>query len=315
MFSRVPRIAAALGATALLALTACTSEQPDPTIEAAVGLPVDAARVTVVSTGTDPRVLTYSDVDAGQSVEVEVAEGFNQLIMRADAVDVQAPAGGDVTRLTVPLTGTTSVADEAVEGERLATRDVEFRVGRPAADNLELTDDIRSAEGFLLGWRAEDGGEVSTVRLAAPKEATDEGRALVEQALMKLLSLPVVFPEEAVGEGATWSVDTRVTGESTLLQTATYTITGIDGDRVNLDVSIQQRPALGALEMEDGQSLNVLNSNTTSEGTLTVDLGSPLPVDGRVSYTTRVIYGGADSDVRVVQDSTTSLAFADSPDS
>jgi len=315
VFSRVPRIAAALGATALLALTACTSEQPDPTIEAAVGLPVDAARVTVVSTGTDTRVLSYADVDAEQSVEVEVAEGFDQLIMRADAVDVQAPAGGDVTRLTVPLTGTTTVADEAVEGERPATRDVEFRVGRPSADNLELTDDIRSAEGFLLGWRAEDGGEVSTVRLAAPKEATDEGRALVEQALMKLLSLPVVFPEEAVGEGATWSVDTRVTGESTLLQTATYTITGIDGDRVSLDVSVQQRPALGALEMEDGQSLNVLNSNTTSEGTLVVDLGSPLPVDGRVSYTTRVIYGGADSDVRVVQDSTTSLAFADSPDS
>ena len=312
MFSRVPRIAAALGATALLALTACTSEQPDPTIEAAVGLPVDAARVTVVSTGTDTRVLSYADVDAEQSVEVEVAEGFDQLIMRADAVDVQAPAGGDVTRLTVPLTGTTTVADE---GERPATRDVEFRVGRPSADNLELTDDIRSAEGFLLGWRAGDGGEVSTVRLAAPKEATDEGRALVEQALMKLLSLPVVFPEEAVGEGATWSVDTRVTGESTLLQTATYTITGIDGDRVSLDVSVQQRPALGALEMEDGQSLNVLNSNTTSEGTLVVDLGSPLPVDGRVSYTTRVIYGGADSDVRVVQDSTTSLAFADSPDS
>ncbi|NLA55539.1 MAG: hypothetical protein GX859_04445 [Corynebacterium humireducens] len=318
MFSRVPRIAAALGATALLALTACTSEQPDPTIEAAVGLPVDAARITVVSTGatgTDSRVLTYADVDAEQSVEVEVAEGFNQLLMRADTVDVQAPAGGDVTRLTVPLTGATTVAGEAVEGERPATRDVEFRVGRPAADNLELTDDIRSAEGFLLGWRAGDAGDVSTVRLAAPKEATDEGRALVEKALMKLLSLPVVFPEEAVGEGATWSVDTRVTGESTLLQTATYTITGIDGDRVDLDVSVQQRPALGALEMEDGQSLNVLNSNTTSEGTLTVDLGRPLPVDGRVSYTTRVIYGGADSDVRVVQDSTTSLAFADSPDS
>ncbi|AJE33579.1 hypothetical protein B842_08650 [Corynebacterium humireducens NBRC 106098 = DSM 45392] len=318
MFSRVPRIAAALGATALLALTACTSEQPDPTIEAAVGLPVDAARITVVSTGatgTDARVLTYADVDAEQSVEVEVAEGFNQLLMRADTVDVQAPAGGDVTRLTVPLTGATTVAGEAVEGERPATRDVEFRVGRPAADNLELTDDIRSAEGFLLGWRAGDAGDVSTVRLAAPKEATDEGRALVEKALMKLLSLPVVFPEEAVGEGATWSVDTRVTGESTLLQTATYTITGIDGDRVDLDVSVQQRPALGALEMEDGQSLNVLNSNTTSEGTLTVDLGRPLPVDGRVSYTTRVIYGGADSDVRVVQDSTTSLAFADSPDS
>lgn len=127
---------------------------------------------------------------------------------------------------------------------------------------------------------------------------------------MKILSLPVIFPEEEVGVGATWSVDTRVTGESTLLQTATYTITGMEGDRVDLDVDVQQRPALGALTMEDGEPLNVLNSNTTSEGSLTVDLGSPLPVDGRVSYTTRVVYGGADSDVRVVQDSTTSLAFS-----
>lgn len=314
MFSRVPRFAAALSilsVSAALTLTACTTEQTDPTVEAAVGLPVDAARITVVSPGTGTRMLEYRDVDAGeQSVEVEVAEGFNQLLMQADAVDVQAPAGGDVTRLTVPLSGATTTAEEAVEGERPATRDVELRVGQPAADNLELTDDVRSAEGFLLGWRAGDDGEVSTVRLAAPREATDEGRALVEQALMKLLSLPVVFPSEAVGEGASWSVDTRVTGESTLLQTATYTITAIDGDRVDLDVSVQQRPALGALEMEDGQSLSVLNSNTTSEGSLTVDLGQPLPVDGRVSYTTRVIYGGADSDVRVVQDSTTSLAFS-----
>ena len=305
MFSRI----AALSLTALLALSACSTEAPDPTIEAVVGLPVDAARVTVQSTGDASRVLGYSDT-GGQDVTVEVADGFNQSLMQADAVDVQAPAGGDVTRLTVPLSGAASAAVEAEEDPRPVTRDVEFRVGRPAADDLELTDDIRSAEGFLLGWRADGSGEPSSVRLAAPKEATDEGRAMVEQTLMKLLSLPVIFPEEAVGEGATWSVDTRVTGDSTLLQTATYTITAVDGDRVSLDVSVQQRPTLGALTMEDGQSLNVLNSNTTSEGALTVDLGKPLPVDGRVSYTTRVVYGGADSDVRVVQDQTTSIAFS-----
>lgn len=310
MLSRhFPRTVAAVATAAALTLTACSSEETGPQTEAAVGLPVDAARVTVQTPGEAERVLEYAAAGE-QTVSVEVAEGFNQLVMQADAVDVQAPAGGDVTRLTLPLTGVTEGASEPAEGEREATRDVEFTVGQPSPDNLELVDDVRSAEGFRLGWRAEDDGQVSTVRLAAPTEATDEGRALVEQALMKILSLPVIFPEEEVGVGATWSVDTRVTGESTLLQTATYTITGMEGDRVDLDVDVQQRPALGALTMEDGEPLNVLNSNTTSEGSLTVDLGSPLPVDGRVSYTTRVVYGGADSDVRVVQDSTTSLAFS-----
>lgn len=302
-----------VAAATALTLTACSAGEPDPSTEPAVGLPVDAARVTVQTAGTGERVLAYGDVDAGeQTLEIEVAGGMDQSLMQADAVDVQAPAGGDVQRLTLPLSGATTAADEAREGERDASRDVEFRVGQPSSTDLELTEDIRSAEGFLLGWRAEDDGQVSTVRLAAPKDATDEGRAEVEQALMKLLSLPVVFPTEAVGPGATWSVDSRVTGESTLLQTTTYTITAIDGDRVELDVDVQQRPAIGALTMEDGRSLNVLNSNTTSEGSLTVELDNPLPVDGRVSYTTRVVYGGADSDVRVVQDTTTSLAFSDS---
>ena len=312
-FSRI-LLAAATALTLSTGLVACTTERPDPSIEPAVGLPVDAARVTVQSAGTGERVLTYQDADAGeQSLEVEVADGMEQNVMQADAVDVQAPAGGDVQQITLPLTGGTSTArqDQPEEGEP-ATRDVEFRLGRPSSTDLELTDDIRSTEGFLFGWDGQDAGRVSTVSLAAPRDATDEGRARIEQALMKLLSLPVVFPEEAVGPGATWSVDSRVTGESTLLQTITYTLTALEGDRVELDVDVQQRPAIGALSLEDGGSLNVLNSNTTTEGSLTVDLAHPLPVDGRVSWTTRVVYGGADSDVRVVQDTTTSLAFTDS---
>lgn len=313
-FSRI-LLTAATALTLTTGLVACTTERPDPSIEPAVGLPVDAARVTVQSAGTGERVLTYGDVDAEeQSLEVEVADGMEQTVMQAAAVDVQAPAGGDVQRITLPLTGGTTAAaqdDQETEGEP-ATRDVEFRLGQPSGTDLEMTDDIRSAEGFLLGWDGHDDGRVSTVYLAAPREATDEGRARIEQAMMKLLSLPVVFPEEAIGPGATWSVDSRVTGESTLLQTTTYTLTALEGDRVELDVDVQQRPAIGALTLEDGGSLNVLNSNTTTEGSLTVDLDNPLPVDGRVSYTTRVVYGGADSDVRVVQDTTTSLAFNDS---
>ncbi|AGF72876.1 hypothetical protein [Corynebacterium halotolerans] len=331
-FSRLSRrpvrtLAAVVTATALT-LVGCSGEEVDSSVETPVGLPVDPPRVTVQSTGSGPgQVLSYRDVQEErdpdspqQSVSVEVSDGFNQTLVQADAVDVQAPAGGDVNTMTLPLSGGTTAAEEAdpeSEVEREASRDVELRLGQPSYTDLELTDDIRSAEGFLLGWRGGDDGSVSTVRLAAPKEATDEGRAMAEESIMTLLSMPVIFPEEAVGPGATWSVDSRVTGDATLLQTTTFTLVSVEGDLVELNVDVQQRPALGALNFEGrpgaeemaGETLNVLNSNTTSEGSLTVDLTKPLPVDGRVAYTTRVVYGGENSDVRVVQDSTNAITY------
>ncbi|RNE49475.1 DUF6263 family protein [Corynebacterium alimapuense] len=323
--SRTTRALAAVVIASALGLTACSSEEVDTSVESAVGLSVDAPRVTLQSSGTGTaEVLGYRDITeesdtVQQEIEVEVSEGFDQTLVQADAVDVAAPAGGEVQALTLPLSGSTLAAEDADPDneERAATRDVELILGEPAITNLELTEDVRSAEGFTLGWRAEDNGEVSTVRVAAPVDATDTGRAIAEQALFKLLSLPIIFPEEELAPGAVWTVDSRVTGEATLLQTTTYTLASVDGDTVELDVEVQQRPALGALELDGqegaeeltGQTLSVLNSNTTSEGSLTVDLTKPLPVDGSVAFTTRVIYGGADSDVRIVQDSTTALTF------
>lgn len=136
---------------------------------------------------------------------------------------------------------------------------------------------------------------------------------------MKLTALPIVFPEEEVGTGATWTVDSRVTGESTLLQTTRYKVESIDGDRVTLSVEVEQRPTLGALSFE-GQAegtelkdkeLDVLDSSTNSSGSITVDLTKPLPVGGDVSFDTKVTYGTADSDLRVVQSSLTELAFSE----
>ena len=159
---------------------------------------------------------------------------------------------------------------------------------------------------------------MNSLRLAAPQNATDDARGSVEQAIMKLTALPVVFPTEEVGKGASWSVDSRVTGESTLLQTTRYTVDSIDGDRVKLNVEVEQRPSLGALSFEgqaqgtelENKELKVLDSNTKSKGSITVDLSKPLPVDGDVSFDTKVIYGATGSELRVVQSSLTELNFS-----
>src|SRR5699024_12440796 len=80
-----------------------------------------------------------------------------------------------------------------------------------------------SGDGFQFGWRADDAGQVSSLRLAAPQSANDDARSILEQAIVELTSMPIVFPEEEIGEGAIWTLDSRTSGESTLLQTTTYT--------------------------------------------------------------------------------------------
>lgn len=306
-------------ATALL-LTGCVSseEEPEgPEVEESVDLEVDPARVMLQSAGQGPgQLLEFTDTDTNpQETTIEVSEGFEQTLAPAEIVDVTAPDGSDIPTQTVtlPLTATTEPAEEPEgEIEQPADREITWRLGMPTHTGATVS----STEGFELGLRSDANGQVSTVGFAAPVDATDEARAALEGALRKVLSLPVVFPAEPVGPGAVWSVDSRVTGDANLLQTTTYTLRTFDGDRAELDVSVAQRPALGALSLEgqpgapeDADTLDVLNSNTTSSGSLTVELDNPLPTAGRVDYTTRVVYGSAASDVQVIQDSTSTLNF------
>ncbi|WP_018020890.1 hypothetical protein [Corynebacterium doosanense] len=308
--------------SAALVLSACQAQEETEADGQTVGLPVDAPRVTLVDAGSGQRsVVTYSDLDTDgeeQSVTATVAEGFAQSVTTAADVVTDAPSGqlGGGSTIVLPLTGSTTEAGDAAVGEREATRAPEFTVGAATIDDQALLPDLRSAEGFRFGWRGDDTGEVSTLQLRAPEDASDDGRAMAEGAIMSLMSLPVVFPDEEIGEGASWTVDSRVAGDNSLLQTVTYTLQSRDGDVLDLGVEVQQRPSLGALSLDgvegaEGSAeteLTVESSATTSTGSLTVDLGEPLPVDGDVTYTTRVVYADS-SEQRIVQDASTSLSF------
>ena len=327
------------GLRALTAVIACstavflascaeeTPEEPTTEVEQAVGLAVDAPRVTLQDTGTgELREIRYADVadpettdsPTRQTTTLTVEDGFVQSVVPAADVDPTAPEGGDVSTMRLPVTAEVTPAEPVDTDVVDPSREISIQVGQPAFTDVEIAEDILSTEGFTLGIRADDLGRQSTLSLAAPVDATDTGRVMMEQYLLKYTSLPVIFPEEAIGSGARWSVDTRVTGESTLLQTVTYTVSAIRGNQIDLDVSVSQRPSLGALEISPGtagvtedtpEQLTVLNSNTASAGSITVDLTQPLPTAGTVSWTTRVVYGGGIEDMRVVQDSTASVTF------
>lgn len=276
----------ALLLAAALPLSACSNEPSAPEVEQAVGATVDAPKITLLSPGAQPGTrLRYhdQDVQADQMVEVALATGFSQELKRADAVSPKAPAGGSVVTLKAQAKASTQRNDEGA-------RSVTSTLTNMRYDDLAQADDATSAEGFQVGWFANDAGQLSSVNFAAPQEATEQGRALAEHHARALVSSAVVFPEEALGVGASWTVETRVTGPATMLRTTKYTIDAIEGDRVQLHASIDERPTLGAIEQE-GVRLSVLSSASTSDAKLTVDLGKPLPVEGAVQATTRVVYG------------------------
>ena len=302
------RVKASIVALALV-LTGCSYEPPGPAVEQAVAAPVDAARVTVKDAGSgDKRVLTFDDIDSEQDLKFELTEGFAQ-----DVVDANAPTDFESS---APEESTTSfdlnaeVSEASDDPEQTpATRNAFMTLSNPTYSGTDALN-VESGDGFQFGWRADDAGQVSSLRLAAPQAANDDARSILEQAIVELTSMPIVFPDEEIGEGAVWTLDSRTSGDSTLLQTTTYTLENLTETGAELSLDISQRPALGALSMEDGGELEVMDTETRSSGNLTIDFSQPLPTSGNIDIATRVTYGTQESEIRVLQSTNTRMQFS-----
>lgn len=302
------RVKASILALALV-LTGCSYEPPGPAVEQAVAAPVDAARVTVKDAGSgDKRVLSYEDVNTEQNSHFELTEGFSQDVVEKSVAENFDSGAPEEATTAFDLRAEVSEATDDPE-QTPATRNAFMTLSSPTYSGTDALN-VESGDGFQFGWRADDAGQVSSLRLAAPQSANDDARSILEQAIVELTSMPIVFPEEEIGEGAVWTLDSRTSGESTLLQTTTYTLEELTDTGAELSVDISQRPALGALTMEDGGELEVLDSTTRSSGSLSIDFSQPLPIRGDIDIATRVTYGTEESEIRVLQSTNTRMQFS-----
>lgn len=302
------RVKASILALALV-LTGCSYEPPGPAVEQAVAAPVDAARVTVKDAGSgDKRVLSYEDVNTEQNSHFELTEGFSQDVVEKSVAENFESGAPEEATTAFDLRAEVSEATDDPE-QTPATRNAFMTLSSPTYSGTDALN-VESGDGFQFGWRADDAGQVSSLRLAAPQSANDDARSILEKAIVELTSMPIVFPEEEIGEGAVWTLDSRTSGESTLLQTTTYTLEELTDTGAELSVDISQRPALGALTMEDGGELEVLDSTTRSSGNLSIDFSQPLPIRGDIDIATRVTYGTEESEIRVLQSTNTRMQFS-----
>lgn len=304
------RILAAIS-TALL-LTSCSQEAPS---DQPVAVQTDAVKVSLLDAGDgNKQALRFKPTTTPQQTTLLIDDGFHQTTSTGDdtpeethtmklPVTAEASAGNDADGDS----GDSETADDTA-----ANRSVKVTVGTPTYSDTTLNKELATAKGFAVSWAGDDTGRINSLTFSAPDNATDTARAATERFLQHVINLPIVFPSDDVGKDAKWKVESRVSGASTLLQTTTYTAKSITHDAVELDVQVEQRPAVSKLSITgpDGQptgDLQVLNSTTNSKGTIWVDLNKPLP-EGDIQFTTTVHYGG-DSDVTVTQMATTRIQF------
>lgn len=293
----------ALGST--LGLSGCVSSDEEPDRTAPVESTVDGVAVKLLDAGTSPTdPLAWFADDGEQKTTYSVSQGLGQHTVGGDA---QGTADGELpySEVTMELPLTATAATD--EGDGLAAT---VTAGTPTGDNDDRNDDIASAEGFRMVQKYSDDGKVSSRSFAAPEGASDSARASVEQGFTLMTDLPLVFPEEAVGEGARWTVTGQVSDSGSgvsMRQTVTYTIASRNGSQVNLDVDIERTPTVKQMA---GTDLEVMDSTTESTGSLTLDLRRPLPVSGSVKTTTEITYGQPESPVTVVQESRTTSSWS-----
>ncbi|WP_297009465.1 hypothetical protein [uncultured Corynebacterium sp.] len=299
----------ALGST--LGLSGCISSDDGPDRAAPVESPVDGVSVSLLAAGSAPTgpLVWFAD-DGDQTGVFTVRWGYGQKVVGGDE---QGTADGEApySELSADLP---YAAAAATDGDQLEST---VTIGTPDGSNealdedgnADLSEDIATAEGFRMVQRYSDDGKVTSRSFAAPEEATDSARAAVENNLGQMTALPLVFPADAVGEGARWTVTGPVSDSASgvaMRQTVTYTLTSRSGSRVELDVDIERIPTVKQMA---GTDLEVLDSKSTSSGSLTLDLRRPLPLSGSVKTTTEVTYGQPGSPVTVVQESRTTSTW------
>ncbi|MDO4928350.1 MAG: hypothetical protein Q3976_04730 [Corynebacterium sp.] len=311
-FSTLSRVLLASMLAGSLVLTGCSSsEETAVDMDDAVGVEVAAARVNLVEAGQFPHEeLRFTDFEQNQQLQLNLSSTFNQLV---DSAAAAAPApDANASDFQATLDATTM---EATNSDTGSNRSIQVTLNDITAESAQTSaqqSHLESAQGFSFGWYADERGMISSINFAAPAEATDEGRSLVEGYITQLLSLPVVFPTEPVGIGGSWTVESSLPAEENLLQTITYTLLARDGDQLELSMEVAQRPSQGAINYED-TSLDVISAQTTMSdpAVIKVDLSQPLPCAGAFAYTTRVQYSEAGNDNApvVTQDSTVGLNF------
>nr|WP_307589680.1 hypothetical protein [Nocardia arizonensis] len=261
-----------------------------------VTVPISAAVATVVSPGAEPRALLRPRYSAGtlQRVTLRTDHRIEQQINDQPARDFSTPA------LTIPMT-----ASAGVDG-------VDLTLGTVTTPDPLLNKALTAAGGSHAGFDFSDDGAITAMRIAPAPETSNNARAALEQAFYQAVYRSIMFPEQPIGEGAVWTVHQEVDGGVALDQVTTATLTGVDGDRLTIALHVVQKPKAAVWTLPNGAgTLDIDDYTMEGTGTITVDLGLPLPVSGAITVGGHQAYRDPRSASNLQQTITTQVSWTE----
>ncbi|WP_405168147.1 hypothetical protein OG203_39400 [Nocardia sp. NBC_01499] len=233
-----------------------------------VTVPIPAVITTIVSPGDEPRSLLRRDYPAGttQQVTLNTSHRIAQQINDQPARDFSAPA------LSIPMTAQTDA-----EG-------IDLTLGTVTTPDPTLAKAFTKSGGSHAGFDLSDFGAITALRLEPAPDTSNPARAALEQAFYQAVYRSIAFPDQPVGEGAVWTVQQEITGGVTLEQVTTATLTKRDGDRLTIELDVTQQPKSAEWNLPNNAGkLDIEDYVMQGNGTITVDLGLPLPVSGSIT--------------------------------
>lgn len=256
----------------------------EQTLEPEVAVdPGPAPEVELLDAGRgERRVLAYRP-----SVEPDEIAVTRSATARTEVPGAQ-PRVDETPEQTLTVEGR---SEPDVDGAQRATAEVrEFT----SVDELRAAQ-FATAPGFTVTWTRGSDGTVRELGLAAPADATDAARAGVEITANAITDATVVFPTEAIGEGARWTVTRFVDDAVAPTRVATYELVELAGDvaTVRMETTAPDPAENLTAPAPDGGpdvSLEVETYEISGVGELTVDLRAALPVAGTTESSTRAVY-------------------------
>ena len=239
----------------------------------------EPAKVTIVAPGEAPlQVLSYRPT-------VGTVEHFEHTIQMESNM-----MGSDTKMPTIVMLATSEVTHVAPDGSIHSTQTITSATakeedGVSAAMVTAVNQNTAQFAGTQSAAIYTPDGHIKSTKWTFAEGTDGE----TKKSLMNEQSVAIQYPKEAVGVGGKWTVTTPVTKDGIqLTQVATYTVTAIEGNRVDVDLSISQHaePQMLNTPGVTGGQVELVKLDTTGSGQIKLDLTRINPLHSDLSLTT-----------------------------
>jgi len=160
---------------------------------------------------------------------------------------------------------------------------VEEASGDQALVGAAMKSSLMSLKGLSGSGTISSRGVSKAAQIKVSSSADPKTQQAAEQLKDSLSHLVTVFPQEPIGQGASWEVKMPVKTEGmTISQTTTYKLASAESDHLKIDTTVAQTAANQKIESPamPGMKMDVTKMTGTGKGNEALDLSKLLATEG-----------------------------------